>query len=206
MITIPQFAPGNIAFVDVKTGRLSQAGHVHLRDMWRRLGGIEALSNIDLEALIDAINSGLTDGDKGDITISGGTWNIDAGVVTTTELGGDITTAGKALLDDANAAAQRTTLGLGTAALEAVAYFATAVALGLVTARVAELEVNHVREVSTSQALTIADETVIATVSGLTLSLPDAALMAEGKDITVILGVAGTVDIVPYAGQTILGV
>jgi hypothetical protein len=32
------------------------------------------------------------------------------------KLGGDITTAGKALLDDADAAAQRTTLGLGTAA------------------------------------------------------------------------------------------
>lgn len=64
-----------------------------------------------------ASSGGVSDGDKGDITVSGsGTvWNIDAGAVTTTELGGDITTAGKALLDDANAAAQRTTLGIGTA-------------------------------------------------------------------------------------------
>ena len=62
----------------------------------------------------------LTDGDKGDITVSasGATWTIDAGVVSTTKMGGDVTAAGKALLDDADTAAQRTTLGLGTAAVQ----------------------------------------------------------------------------------------
>lgn len=38
----------------------------------------------------------------------------------------DLTAAGRALLDDANAAAQRTTLELGTAAVEDVGFFATA--------------------------------------------------------------------------------
>jgi len=58
--------------------------------------------------------SGLTDADYGDVVVSGsGTvMTIDTGTVSTSKLGGDITTAGKALLDDANAAAQRTTLGL----------------------------------------------------------------------------------------------
>lgn len=43
---------------------------------------------------------------------------IEAGTITTAELGGDITAAGKALLDDASASAQRTTLGLGTIATQ----------------------------------------------------------------------------------------
>lgn len=46
--------------------------------------------------------------------------------VTLAKLGGDITTAGKALLDDADAAAQRTTLGLGTAATRNISVGTTA--------------------------------------------------------------------------------
>lgn len=64
-------------------------------------------------------SGGLSDGDYGDIVVSGtGTvLTVDAGVIGTSKLGGDITTAGKALLDDASNTAQRTTLGLGPVAL-----------------------------------------------------------------------------------------
>lgn len=48
------------------------------------------------------------------------------GSVTTTQLGGDVTTAGKALLTAADAAAQRTALGLGSAATQPSSAFESA--------------------------------------------------------------------------------
>ena len=74
-------------------------------------------------------SSGTNTGDQtitltGDVTGSGtGSFaaTIASGAVGISKLGGDITTAGKALLDDADAAAQRTTLGLATIASSASA-------------------------------------------------------------------------------------
>lgn len=73
---------------------------------------IDDLINETLSQVPEAESSGSTvvaDGDYGDVVVSssGTVWMFDSGVVTT---------AGRALLDDANAAAQRTTLGLGTIA------------------------------------------------------------------------------------------
>jgi predicted secreted protein len=67
-----------------------------------------------------SVDVAIPEGDKGDITVSSGgsVWTINAGAVGTSKLGVDITPAGKALLDDADASAQQTTLGLGSIATQ----------------------------------------------------------------------------------------
>ena len=101
-------------------------------------------------AAFEAVSAGgISDGDKGDIVVSssGSVFTIDADAVTYSKIqnvsatdkllgrssaGAGVieeiscTSAGRALLDDADAAAQRTTLGLGTAATTASTAYATA--------------------------------------------------------------------------------
>lgn len=61
-----------------------------------------------------SVSTALADGDYGDVIVSssGTVITIDNGVVTTAKMGGDVTTAGKAILTAANVAAQQTALSL----------------------------------------------------------------------------------------------
>jgi hypothetical protein len=113
-----------ISGVDLTDYALASHGHV-VADISDYVSATNALIN----AAVGALGAtGVSDGDKGDITVSssGTVWTIDNDSVTIAKLGGTVTAAGKALLDDANATAQRATLGLGTAALSATGDFAAA--------------------------------------------------------------------------------
>lgn len=122
----------------------------------------------------------------GDVTASAGSGvtTIATGAVTTAKMGGDVTTAGKALLDDADAAAQRATLGLGTAATSNTSAFE---ASGSIATHAAVTSGVHGISTFAATFLDDADAAAVRTTLGITTgiggttgSTDNALLRADG--------------------------
>lgn len=122
----------------------------------------------------------------GDVTASAGSGvtTIATGAVSTAKMGGDVTTAGKALLDDADAAAQRATLGLGTAATSNTSAFEAA---GSIATHAAVTSGVHGISSFAATFLDDADAAAVRTTLGITTgiggttgSTDNALLRADG--------------------------
>lgn len=102
----------------------------------------------------------------------------------------DCTAAGRALLDDANAAAQRTTLGLGTAAVEAATAFDSAGAAAAVLASSLQAasnlsDVASAATAATNLGLGASDDVTHASVTAATVSADTVSEKTAAAGVTI---------------------
>ena len=115
----------------------------------------------------------------GDVAVGvSGVATIQAAAVGTTKLGGDITAAGKALLDDADAAAQRTTLGLAPVAASGSASDLAAGTLPI--ARIAD------GAVTLAKTADLAADRIVGRAAGGGTGVPQALTAAQVKTVLAI--------------------
>ncbi|MBU6182685.1 MAG: hypothetical protein KGR46_07735 [Verrucomicrobia bacterium] len=157
--------------------------------------GLAKLANLPSGQVVvgNATNVPTATAISGDATLSNtGALTISAGAIGTSKLGGDITTAGKALLDDVDAAAQRSTLGLGNS---------STLNVGTTTGTVAAGDDSRLSDARTPTAHTHGNITNDGKI-GITSGLP-VVTTTSGALTTLPLGTAGQA-LVVNSGATAL--
>lgn len=157
--------------------------------------GLAKLANLPSGQVVvgNATNVPTATAISGDATLSNtGALTISAGAIGTSKLGGDITAAGKALLDDANTAAQRSTLGLGNS---------STLNVGTTTGTVAAGDDSRLSDARTPTAHTHGNISNTGTI-GSTAGLP-VVTTTSGALATLPLGTAGQA-LVVNSGATAL--
>lgn len=66
-MTLPTYSPTNGAWTDPKTGRLTAAAQLWLRDLWLRVGGANGLTHGDLAGLADDDHTQYLTAARGDL-------------------------------------------------------------------------------------------------------------------------------------------